>query len=336
MNHTALRRRFLWLLKNTLNRVTSRLARTGFGPFSLIRHVGRRSGRTYETPVILAPVPEGFIAELTHGENVNWYRNIVAAVGCLVVQRRRQFRVTSIEPCSREYGLGAYAAPFTLILKVAGRKDFRLLRTGSRRLPSRQGAGPNAPLRRLKLHGARARGRAGTGAKEPSRGARRSARGRRKQQRRHPGHGATAEPGTLGHVSSTMSIPRLRNEAFARGPVSTSRTRRRSGALRACQGAGALRTRSDMRRGATARGPKRQWAPTRRPQPRRSWPGMPAPVTSSSPPRSRNPRLQPPTRRRPRRPSPPSAPSSPCRSAAPPTGRHPNGLACRHTGAQGT
>jgi hypothetical protein len=81
------RSRFLWLLNNTLNRVTSQIARSGRGPVSLIRHVGRKSGRTYETPVILAKAPEGFIAELTYGENVNWYRNVVAAGGCVVRSR---------------------------------------------------------------------------------------------------------------------------------------------------------------------------------------------------------------------------------------------------------
>ena len=129
MTRTRIRTRFFWLLKNTLNRVTGQMARAGHGPFSLIRHVGRKSGRTYETPVILVQVPEGFIAELTYGENVNWYRNIVAAGGCVVVHHRREYRVTHIEPCSAEYGRGAYAAPFRLILKAAGRKEFRLLRT---------------------------------------------------------------------------------------------------------------------------------------------------------------------------------------------------------------
>ena len=75
-----MRRRYLWLLNHTLNRVTSRMARAGRGPFSLVRHTGRKSGRTYETPVILARAPEGFIAQLTYGAQVNWYRNIVAAV----------------------------------------------------------------------------------------------------------------------------------------------------------------------------------------------------------------------------------------------------------------
>src|SRR4051812_50056213 len=82
VDRNGVQRRFLWMLKNSLNRLTIRIARSGRGPFSLVRHVGRRSGRTYETPVILARVPQGFVAELTYGAGVDWYRNIVAAGGC--------------------------------------------------------------------------------------------------------------------------------------------------------------------------------------------------------------------------------------------------------------
>ena len=35
MSPSAIRSRFLWRLNNTLNRLTSRMARTGRGPFSL-------------------------------------------------------------------------------------------------------------------------------------------------------------------------------------------------------------------------------------------------------------------------------------------------------------
>jgi deazaflavin-dependent oxidoreductase (nitroreductase family) len=129
MAQRTARGRFLWLVNNTLNRVTSQIARSGRGPFSLIRHVGRKSGRTYETPVILAKVPEGFIAELTYGENVNWYRNVVVAGGCVVVHHRVEYRVTTIEPCSAQRGRSAYPAPFRLVLEAAGRNEFRLLRT---------------------------------------------------------------------------------------------------------------------------------------------------------------------------------------------------------------
>src|SRR4029450_3747726 len=81
MTRNTLRQRFFWVLKHTLNRLTTRLARSGHGPFSLVRQVGRKSGRTYETPLILAEVPQGFVAELTYGDKVDWYRNIVAAGG---------------------------------------------------------------------------------------------------------------------------------------------------------------------------------------------------------------------------------------------------------------
>lgn len=127
MSRGTIRERYLWLLKNTLNRATSRAARAGRGPFSLIRHVGRKSGKTYETPVILARVPEGFIAELTYGEGVNWYRNIVAAGGCVVVHRRSEYRVDRIEPCGAERGRSAYPPPFRQVLKATGRSEFRLL-----------------------------------------------------------------------------------------------------------------------------------------------------------------------------------------------------------------
>ena len=116
------------MLNHTLNRITTPLAKSGHGPLSLIRHVGRKSGRSYETPVILAKVPEGFVAELTYGENVNWYRNAVAAGGCVVLSRGMEYRVAAIEPYDTKSGRRAYPAPFRNVLELTGRNDFRLLR----------------------------------------------------------------------------------------------------------------------------------------------------------------------------------------------------------------
>jgi deazaflavin-dependent oxidoreductase (nitroreductase family) len=79
------RRRFLDILKRTVNPLAMRVARSGHGPFSIVRHVGRKSGTTYETPLIVAAVDDGFIAELTYGPNVSWYRNAVAAGNCVLV-----------------------------------------------------------------------------------------------------------------------------------------------------------------------------------------------------------------------------------------------------------
>src|SRR5262249_48616604 len=81
--------------------------------------------------VILARVTDGFIAELTYGENVNWYRNSVAAGGCVVVSHGSEDRVTQIEPCTPERGRSAYPPLFRPVLTVTGRAGVRLLRTDS-------------------------------------------------------------------------------------------------------------------------------------------------------------------------------------------------------------
>lgn len=94
-----------------------------------MRHVGRKSGTVYETPIIVAAAPDGFVAELTYGENVNWYRNIVAAGGCELLVAGVTHRVVAIEPLSAEAGRQAFGFPARLILQLLGRKEFRLLRT---------------------------------------------------------------------------------------------------------------------------------------------------------------------------------------------------------------
>lgn len=117
------------LLKHTLNRLTTRMALAGIGPFSLIEHTGRRSGRVCRTPVILATVPEGFVAELTYGDQVDWYRNVVAAGGCRVLRGSREDRVVGVEKYDGQRGRAAYPAPARTVLALLRRTEFRLLRT---------------------------------------------------------------------------------------------------------------------------------------------------------------------------------------------------------------
>jgi deazaflavin-dependent oxidoreductase (nitroreductase family) len=125
------KRAFLWLLHNTLDRVTVRAARAGVGPFSLVRHVGRKTGRVYETPLILARVDGGFVAELTYGTDVQWYKNVVAAGGCVVVVGGAEHVIVGIEPYPSNAGRRAFDYPGRLILILLRRHEFRLLREGA-------------------------------------------------------------------------------------------------------------------------------------------------------------------------------------------------------------
>ena len=73
--------------------------------------------------MILAIVREGFVAELTYGEDVNWYRNAAAAGQCVVVSRGREYQVSAIEPYDSQSGRHAYPAPFRHVLEFTGRND---------------------------------------------------------------------------------------------------------------------------------------------------------------------------------------------------------------------
>jgi deazaflavin-dependent oxidoreductase (nitroreductase family) len=131
VSYTKVRRGWLWLLKNTLNRGTSRLARAGVGPFSLVRHTGRKTGKSYETPLILARTGRDFVAELTYGSDVAWYRNVVAAGRCTVVFRGTEYEIDRIEPYETAAGLRAFGFPAALVLRLLHRSHFRLLHTAT-------------------------------------------------------------------------------------------------------------------------------------------------------------------------------------------------------------
>ena len=112
------------VLKHTLNRVTSRIARTSHGPFALVRHVGRKSGKSYETPIIVQRVTDGFVIELTYGDQVDWYRNIVAANGCGILYHRVSYTITGLEPIPAEQGIGYFTAGQQRILRLLRREHF--------------------------------------------------------------------------------------------------------------------------------------------------------------------------------------------------------------------
>jgi hypothetical protein len=92
--------------------------------------------------VILAPVHDGFVAELTYGEDVDWYRNLLAAGGCVVLRHRVEFDIGGIEPYPADRARRAFPLPFRLILRGLGRDEFRLLRTGR---PALRSAAPPGP-----------------------------------------------------------------------------------------------------------------------------------------------------------------------------------------------
>jgi len=52
---------------------------------SVVRHVGRTSGREYQTPVRAVPTADGFVVALPYGSTSDWVRNVRARGTAVIV-----------------------------------------------------------------------------------------------------------------------------------------------------------------------------------------------------------------------------------------------------------
>ena len=109
------------------NRITSRFAARLAG-FSILTHVGRKSGKVYRTPVNVFRAPEGFIIALTYGRDSEWVRNLIAAGGCNLETRGVQYQLSSPTivhgPTRRRFPI-----PVRVVLRIIGADDFMQLST---------------------------------------------------------------------------------------------------------------------------------------------------------------------------------------------------------------
>jgi deazaflavin-dependent oxidoreductase (nitroreductase family) len=61
------------------NRLVLRSAGHRDSRYAIVRHVGRRSGKMYATPIVPYLVDNGFLIALPYGPDVDWLRNLQAA-----------------------------------------------------------------------------------------------------------------------------------------------------------------------------------------------------------------------------------------------------------------
>jgi deazaflavin-dependent oxidoreductase (nitroreductase family) len=68
-----------------------------FAPgYGLLEHTGRKSGRTFRTPLnVFAAPPDGFAIVLAYGHDVDWLRNLRAAGGADVIKNRKRYALSN-------------------------------------------------------------------------------------------------------------------------------------------------------------------------------------------------------------------------------------------------
>jgi hypothetical protein len=107
------------LQRAILNPRQMRSAGTPGAYASVIRHRGRVSGRSLETPVGVVAADDGFVIALVYGSRTNWVQNVLASGSATIVHEGNTYEVDQPEIIPMQ----AVAARFT----ASDQQGFRLL-----------------------------------------------------------------------------------------------------------------------------------------------------------------------------------------------------------------
>ena len=116
MQFSERRARFNRVVTNPLFRPVS-----GFVPlWSIVEHTGRRSGKTYRTPVSMFHTADGVAVLLPYGTDRDWVKNLTAAGGGRVKLSGKTFAVTDPRIVPTTDAVGLLRAPWRQLLGRAG------------------------------------------------------------------------------------------------------------------------------------------------------------------------------------------------------------------------
>lgn len=90
---------------------------------AVIRHTGRSSGRSYETPVGAEPTDDGFSIALMYGSKSDWLQNVLAAGSATIVHDGRTYPVDHPELVPFSDATGDFPAEGLRALRLFGVKQ---------------------------------------------------------------------------------------------------------------------------------------------------------------------------------------------------------------------
>jgi deazaflavin-dependent oxidoreductase (nitroreductase family) len=95
--------------------------------FAIVTHVGRRSGRTYRTPVSIFRRGDGYLIALMYGADSQWVRNVLAAGGADIETRGRRLHLVRPEVV-RDPTRSLVPTSVRVPLRLANVDEFMLLK----------------------------------------------------------------------------------------------------------------------------------------------------------------------------------------------------------------
>lgn len=124
--------RLRYINKVFTNRIMRLIAGRWYSPVVLIRHYGRKTGKIYETPLLLAKSVDGFVFALTYGAGVDWYRNILAAGKAELLWKGNIYFLCDPVTLPADIGRMAFRGMARLMLGWLGITGFFMMRVENR------------------------------------------------------------------------------------------------------------------------------------------------------------------------------------------------------------
>ena len=117
-------RRLRTFVKRFVNPILGNVARSSLGPFALLRHVGRRSGKQYENPIWVWRMQDGFMIVLTYGRNTDWLRNLQAADQGSLRWHKREYVFKRPELIDAKTAEPALPSFIRFVLRLRGQHEY--------------------------------------------------------------------------------------------------------------------------------------------------------------------------------------------------------------------
>ena len=104
-------------VRSLANRVFLMISGRWFRAYSIVRHVGRTSGRAYQNPVSAYPLGDGFVIPVLYGTQSQWVRNVMAAGRFTLRTKGRDCPLERPELIAPAQALAAYPALLRRIMR---------------------------------------------------------------------------------------------------------------------------------------------------------------------------------------------------------------------------
>ena len=108
------------------NAIFLKIAGGRFRAYSLLKHIGRKSGREYRTPISAFPLGDGFVLALLYGDatEVEWCRNVMAAGKCVLKTKGQEYQLEKPEIIPASKALAAYPPLFRFYYQASRIRQF--------------------------------------------------------------------------------------------------------------------------------------------------------------------------------------------------------------------